>query len=66
MQLANRLNRTSAYFGKLVKLNYLAPDIVAEILDGKQPPQLTRKSLIDTNLPLEWALQRRMLGFPAA
>ena len=49
---------------RLLRLNYLAPDIVAAILDGEQPSSLTRKMLLYGELPLDWALQRRMLGFP--
>jgi site-specific DNA recombinase len=49
---------------RLIRLNYLAPDIVASILDGAQPRELTRRQLIDANLPLDWALQRKMFGFP--
>jgi hypothetical protein len=40
------------------------PDIVRAILNGKQPPELTaRKLLNDMRLPLDWNEQRRSLGF---
>jgi site-specific DNA recombinase len=46
-------------------LAFLAPDIVAAILTGKQPPALTANKLMtDTRLPLDWRDQRVALGFP--
>ena len=48
----------------LLRIAYLAPDIVAAILDGRQPVQLNRQRLARaTNLPLDWHGQRQMLGF---
>jgi hypothetical protein len=51
-------------FTRLVRLNYLAPDIGASIRDGSQPPNLDCKRLMAADLPMDWALQRRLLGFP--
>jgi len=51
-------------FTQLARLNYLAPDIVASILDGTQPLGLTCEKLRSPNLPMDWSLQRRLLGFP--
>ena len=43
--------------------NYLAPDIVVAILNGRQPAGLTASQLIsDSRLPLEWSAQRAALG----
>ena len=33
------------------------------MLDGTQPVTLKRKMLLRADLPLDWALQRRMFGF---
>jgi site-specific DNA recombinase len=52
-------------FSRLVRLNYLAPDIVSAIIDGTQPATLTRRQLIECDLLIDWDLQRRLLGFPA-
>ncbi len=53
------------YLTQLLRLAYLAPDITAAILDGRQPPRLTATQLIEhPNLPLSWAEQRKTLGFP--
>jgi len=55
---------TRDYFGVLLRIAYLAPDIIAAILDGRHPTQLNRQRLARaTNLPIEWQAQRQMLGF---
>lgn len=54
------------YFSVLVKLSYLAPDIVSDILQGKQPPSLSRQKLARIRaLPQIWSEQRWLLGFGA-
>jgi len=50
-------------YARLVKLNYLAPDIVAAILDGRHPPDLTVRKLLRAAMPLDWSLQRQLFGF---
>ena len=52
-----------SYFARLVRLNYLAPDILTSIIDGSQPRSLTSKELIYASLPLDWGQQRQLLGF---
>jgi site-specific DNA recombinase len=64
-EIATLLNMSLSHFMRLLRLNYLAPDIATSIMDGAQPRELTRRRLIDANLPLDWALQRELLGFPA-
>jgi site-specific DNA recombinase len=52
------------YFALLLRLSMLAPDIVAAIHEGRQPPSLNRQRLArTTNLPIEWPAQRAALGF---
>lgn len=52
------------YFGVLLRIAYLAPDIVKAILDGRQPVQLNRQRLARaTSLPIDWQAQREMFGF---
>jgi site-specific DNA recombinase len=43
---------------KLLPLAFLAPDLVALILEGRQPRTLTLTALISEPLPLDWAGQR--------
>ncbi len=52
------------YAARLMRLNYLAPEIVTAILNGRQPVGLTASKLMaDTRLPIAWADQRKALGF---
>jgi site-specific DNA recombinase len=64
-ELAQRFGRQPGFFARILRLNYLAPDIIAAMLDGTQPAGLTRKKLIHANLPMDWALQRQLFGFDA-
>ena len=60
---ANAMGVTDSYFSRVVRLAYLAPDIIAAILDGRQPANLTAARLSQTSeLPLAWSEQRRALG----
>ena len=53
---------SSSYATRLLRLTFLAPDIVTAILNGKHPPQLTANRLMDdTRLPLDWTAQRQLL-----
>jgi site-specific DNA recombinase len=55
---------TASYATRIVRLAFLAPDIVAAILAGNQPTGLTANKLMaDTRLPLDWRDQRVALGF---
>ena len=52
------------YVANLIPLAFLAPDIVASILSGTQPVELTTQELTKRiDLPLDWAEQRAQLGF---
>jgi len=62
-ELASIAGRSNSSFARLIRLNYLAPDIIASIIDGTQPTSLTRARLFNASLPLDWSLQRRLLGF---
>lgn len=62
-ELAARTGRPLRTFERFLRLNYLAPDIVAAIIDGTQPREVTCEALMHSELPLDWDLQRRLLGF---
>jgi site-specific DNA recombinase len=62
--IAHEERITASYATRLVRLTFLAPDIVAAILAGKQPAGLTANKLMaDTRVPLDWRDQRAALGF---
>lgn len=57
-------SRRRSHLTRLARLRFLAPDIVTAILDGRQPVELTSRSLLRiSDLPLGWDEQRRALGF---
>ena len=65
-QIAEAEGVSPSYVTRLLRLSYLAPDMVAAIIDGHQPLELTANKLMgDTRLPLEWPAQRARLGFSA-
>jgi DNA invertase Pin-like site-specific DNA recombinase len=54
----------TAYFSRIVRLGFLAPDITAAILEGRQPITLSAKKLAESpHLSPTWTEQRRELGF---
>jgi len=62
--LAKREGVSPSYFTRVVRLSYLASDIIQAILDGRQPRHLTAdKLLAHSRLPLGWHEQRTVLGF---
>ena len=66
-RIADAEDVVPSYATRLLRLTYLAPDIVTAIVEGRQPIELTANRLMnDTRLPLEWQAQRVLLGFAAA
>jgi len=61
-QIASAEGRCRTQLSRLIKLSYLAPAIVAMILDRRQPGSLTRRRLMATALPLGWDEQQALLG----
>lgn len=49
----------------LMRLTYLAPGIIEDILGGRQPPERSPKRLLRTSqdLPLDCSAQIKFLGF---
>ena len=60
--LALELGQCRHRLTKLVRLSWLAPDIAQSIVDGRHPPRLTPRRLLDAKLPADWAEQRAILG----
>ena len=65
--MTQRLGMGKGHLTALVRLSYLAPDIVRDCLEGRQPIDLspTRLVKLGKDLPLDWAEQRTYLGFVA-
>jgi site-specific DNA recombinase len=64
-QLGKREGRCRTQLGKLFRLSWLSPRVIAAIIDGRQPARLDRRALLEADLPTCWEAQERMLGFAA-
>lgn len=51
------------YMARMMKLTYLAPDIIEAIMIGTQPLSLKISDLIKSPIPISWAEQRIKYGF---
>ena len=52
-----------SYFTRVLRLSFLAPDVVRAILSGRQPAQLTAKHLMSQSpLAKAWPGQSAQLG----
>jgi DNA invertase Pin-like site-specific DNA recombinase len=62
-ELAKARRMSPSLFARLLRVNYLAPDIQAAIIDGTQPDDLTQHDILYGALPLDWGQQRQLFGF---
>ena len=62
-ELAREKGMGPSRFARMLRLNYLARDIQAAIIDGTQPDHLTCWHILKGPTPLDWEQQRRLLGF---
>jgi hypothetical protein len=60
--IAERDGITRRYIRRLVDLAFLSPQLVAAILQGRQPVALTATRLTELDLPFDWAEQHRLLA----
>jgi DNA invertase Pin-like site-specific DNA recombinase len=57
-------NYSKRHLWQLLRVSWLAPDIIAAITEGRQPATLTGRHLLRAaDVPLSWKEQRRYLGF---
>ena len=62
-EIAAREGLAVRYVGRLIRLAFLAPDIVESIVEGRQPPSLTAEAVTrHIEIPLEWRAQRTALN----
>jgi len=62
-ELAKQKRMGPSQLSRLLRANYLAPDIQAAIIDGTQPTTLTAWHILNGPLPMDWEQQRQLLGF---
>ena len=62
-QLAGKENISDRYISRILKLNYLSPDIATSILEGKQPKDLRLEDLTRKAIPALWEEQKSLFGF---
>ena len=60
--IAAQLGKCSTRAARLMRIAWLAPEIVEAISEGQHPPRLTPAKLLTAELPVCWAAQRKMLG----
>ena len=60
-EIARKFELSEPYVRRMLRLAFLAPDIVETIAEGRQPRALTLQRLLNP-IPLAWTGQRRCLG----
>ncbi|WP_235857915.1 recombinase family protein [Marimonas lutisalis] len=60
-EIANKEDTSKRRIQHLIGLAFLAPDIVRDVLDGKQPVGFTTEWCLRHDLPSDWAKQRLLL-----
>ena len=61
--IAAREGLAVRYVGRLIRLAFLAPEIIESIVEGRQPTTLTAEALTRRiELPLSWSAQRTALN----
>lgn len=63
LELAQERRMSQNLAVRILRMNYLAPDILTAIVDGTQPSGVTQRRLLDAAAVLDWRQQREMLGF---
>jgi len=62
-QLAKDARVTGSYFTRVLRLSFLAPEILNAILRNRHPIELSAKRLVNQKrLPVAWPSQRALLG----
>lgn len=63
--MTERLGMGHGQLVALVRLSYLAPDLIRDCIEGRQPVELTPTRLLKLgkDLPHDWSAQRAHLGF---
>lgn len=59
--IANDEKVDESYFGRVLRLTLLAPEIVQAMLNGRRPDELQPKHLL-RRFPVDWPAQREAFG----
>ena len=62
VELSVRHKVDRSHVSRILPLAFLAPDIVAAIIDGRTEPNLTLSYIKRLKLPASWQAQRKLLG----
>lgn len=62
-QVAKSERRCRKQLTKLVRISWLSPRIIESIAAGSQPSTINRTTLLEMELPTDWADQEALLGF---
>ena len=61
-QIAEKENTSTTMVRQRINLAFIAPDLVRQIVDGKQPTGLTLDYLLRHNIPASWNSQRELFS----
>ena len=56
--IASTKGLNKSWVSRVVRLHFLAPQLVEEILAGTQPARVTTRSLVSAEIPTDWSFQR--------
>lgn len=62
-EISRKEKVTSTYVSRVFNLNFIAPEIVEQILNGTQPRDLKLQDIIMGKVPDLWQEQKEMWGF---
>ena len=62
-ELAKQEGLSREYVGKVMRMTFLAPDIITAIVDGVYPKTLSLKKILESEIPILWTQQRLKYGF---
>ena len=64
IEIAKREKVSKNYIGRLIRLAFLAPEVVDVILEGRQSPDFTVQALMTgrVELPLDWGAQKKLIA----
>lgn len=61
--IARREKITGSYVSRVFNLNFIAPEIIREILNGTQPRTLKLQDMLIGKIPELWQEQKELWGF---